>query len=205
MFNADKLGRSLAALGISAPGSIFEELATAYQADDRHYHSDTHVTECLKHFARHKSLSERPAEIEVAIWFHDAVYDTTKSDNEEQSAEWAKRYLQQHNVEGAIVERIVDMIIATKTHKVTTPDSALLLDIDLGILGTAADVFEAYDQAIRQEYHWVPLEQYRAGRAKVLGSFLDRQAIYQTDVFHSALEEPARRNLQAKIAELETS
>lgn len=205
MFNADQLGHSLAQLGINAAGSIFEELAAAYQADDRHYHSDTHVTECLKQFARHRDLSERPAEIEVAIWFHDAIYDTSKGDNEEQSAEWARCYLLEHKVEHATVERIVDMIIATKTHQVTNRDSALLLDIDLGILGTAAEVFEAYDQAIRREYHWVPLEQYRAGRADVLRSFLDRQTIYQTEAFHSTLEEPARRNLRAKIAELETN
>jgi len=204
MFTAKQLNRALTELGIDNSGAIFDELASAYRSGDRHYHNDTHVTECLVHFERHRSLAEKPAEIEVAIWFHDAIYDTTKGDNEELSAQWAQRYLLEHDVDPAVVARIFDMIIATKTHEVTTQDSALLLDIDLGILGTAPAVFEAYDQAIRQEYHWVPLEQYRPARAGILRTFLDRPAIYQTDVFHAALEEPARTNLRAKISELET-
>ncbi len=94
------------------------------------------------------------------------------------------------------------MILATKRHEGSTPDASLLLDIDLSVLGANAATFQAYDAAIKQEYAWVPEDQYRAGRAKVLGGFLARDAIYRTPTFRAAYESRARENLTAALAEL---
>ena len=149
-----------------------------------------------------RSLAIHPSEIQVAIWFHDAVYDTHQSDNEEQSAEWARSYLEGAGVSLESTTRIVRMILATKTHKPHDADAEIMLDIDLGILGTSAEVFESYDKAIRREYHWVPEEQYCVGRAQVLSSFLDRPNIYHTQLFSQQYESQARENLSRKIEEL---
>jgi predicted metal-dependent HD superfamily phosphohydrolase len=205
MFTKENLHQSLAALGVIEPDDIFLELAGSYQANTRHYHTDRHVSECLKHFSYHRDQAENPAEIEIAIWFHDAIYDTTKSDNEEQSADWAKRFLSNKSVNPKVVDRITNMIIATKTHQSETEDSALMVDIDLGILGTSADAFEEYDAAIRREFHWVPTVQYCIGRSQVLSSFLKREAIYQTPVMFNLYEVQARENLSRKIKELALS
>ena len=94
------------------------------------------------------------------------------------------------------------MILCTKTHVPSADDCRLMLDIDLGILGTPPDVFESYDQAIRREYHWVPEPDYRKGRATVLASFLNRDAIYRTSAFVEQHEKQARSNLERKINEL---
>ena len=115
MFEKQNLHQSLAVLGVIDPGDIFFELAESYEASTRHYHTDRHVSECLKHFSNYRDQAEKPAEIEIAIWFHDAIYDTTKSGNEEQSADWAKSYLTQKSVNPQVIDRIVKMIIATKT------------------------------------------------------------------------------------------
>jgi len=202
MFIITALSESLSAFGISECDAIFAALKDAYGGQDRHYHDESHVSECLGHLSSTSHLAVQRQEIEVAIWFHDAIYDSTKADNEERSADWAREYLSGEGVSENTIERIYNMIIATKTHKANTDDEELLLDIDLGILGTSASTFEQYDQAIRKEYHWVPAEQYSAGRVDVLRSFLDRPRIYQTAHFHDALEDSARSNLARKIDEL---
>lgn len=202
MFTEIALSDSLAEYGISNCSDIFLKLQDAYGDPGRHYHDRSHVAECLGHLSACKGIANRPREIEVAIWFHDAIYDTTKGDNEERSADWAKIYLDAQNVPNDAIGRIYDMIVATKSHTPKTDDEALLIDIDLGILGTSPQVFELYDEAIRREYHWVPIEQYVAGRVNVLQSFLDRSKIYHTDRFSDQLEAPARENLSRKISEL---
>ncbi len=205
MFDEKNLHRSLAGLGIEFPGDIFVQLDTAYGESTRYYHNAQHVAECLKHFAVYQEQAQYPAEIEVAIWFHDAIYDTTKQDNEAQSAEWARRYLTDKNVAIASIDRIVEIIIATKTHESESADSALMVDIDLGILGATVDAFDAYDAAIRKEFHWVPTAQYCMGRSQVLSSFLKRETIYQTQLMRDLYETQARKNLSRKMIELSQS
>lgn len=202
MFNKTRLSACLSQLGISDPGGLFEKLCDAYGEPGRYYHDETHINECLSHFSSCEQLAERPEEIEAAIWFHDAVYDSRAGDNEEQSAEWAMNYLSAKGAEPSVVSRIVRMILATKSHVSETADEALLLDIDLGILGTSASVFEQYDKNIRKEYEWVPVDEYVEGRTKVLRTFLDRPAIYQTESFARQYEARARDNLSRKIEEL---
>jgi len=196
----DQLGP--AQIDIADKTGVFRELSQSYGESGRHYHDQTHVSECLEHFSTCRELAERPAEVEIALWFHDAIYDTRSGDNEERSADWAAKFLNSIGIEQDVVSRIHQMIVATKTHVAASPDESLLLDIDLGILGASPEAFERYDAAIRSEYSWVPLEQYVAGRLGILKSFLDRPKIYQTDFFGRILEDKARVNLAAKVAEL---
>ena len=112
-----------------------------------------------------------PTEIELAIWFHDAVYDPKAGDNEERSADWAFRAMQDARCPADAIEAVRSMVLATKTHIAATEDEALLLDIDLGITAPF-ERFQRYDSQIRLEYEWVPLEQYRAARKDVLQGFL---------------------------------
>jgi predicted metal-dependent HD superfamily phosphohydrolase len=203
MFDFKPLDRVLVALGLKEDDKLFRFLDAAYSSPDRHYHSGTHISECLKQFAMLKHLADRPAEVEFAIWFHDAVYDTHQSDNEEQSAVLASSYLVKNDVHVDVVKRVEEMIVATKNHGSTTSDGALLLDVDLGILGTSSDVFERYDAQIRKEYEWIPLSDYKRGRAEILKSFLNRDAIFTTEYFQENYEARARSNLKRKIEELE--
>ena len=206
MFEFNHFAESMLQLRTSASKNadvaLFQELDTLYSEATRFYHDKTHVAECLTNFQHYRNQAVHPAEIEVAIWYHDAIYDTKAPDNEEQSAALAERSLSKAKVANASITRIVEMILATKTHEVSSPDSELMVDIDLGILGTPAEVFEHYDQNIRKEYHWVPRELYGPGRIKVLQSFLDRDVIFHTQKIHNRLEAQARANLTNKLAEL---
>ena len=205
MFSEQTLSASLSAFGVTDSTAIFSALSEAYGAAGRHYHDQSHVVECLTQLRKTTQLANRVEEVEIAIWFHDAVYESTRGDNEERSADWAREYLSGEGVPEASIARIYDMVIATKTHVARTDDEALLLDIDLGILGSSEATFEHYDQAIRKEYHWVPAEQYSAGRVSILRSFLDRPRIYQTDHYFDSLEQTARSNLARKIEQLSVS
>lgn len=195
MFTPENLASDLGELGISGIGGLFGKLDAAYGGSDRHYHNRGHIADCLTKFAQLRELAEHPAEVICAIWFHDAVYDSRRSDNEESSADWAERVLREHAVTPERITRVRELILATKTHVVTSPDSALLLDVDLSILGSDPETFAAYDTAIRKEYAWVSDAEYRTARAKVLQAFLDRPAIFRTDIMHQRFEEPARSNL----------
>ena len=196
---------SLVGVGIEPKINVFDELLAAYSEPSRHYHTQKHISQCLSHFNEFRSLATSPCEIEIALWFHDAVYDTRRSDNEAMSAQWAERYLTSEAAAPPVIAHIVTMILTTQTHNAYEADTALLVDIDLGILGAAPDVFEAYDQAIRQEYHWVPEAQYRTTRCQILKAFLDREVIYQTEEIRRCYEAQARENLSRKVHQLAIS
>ncbi|XCN73216.1 MAG: N-methyl-D-aspartate receptor NMDAR2C subunit [Candidatus Electrothrix aestuarii] len=201
MFRAENLARSLAELGARPSLSIFTELKDAYAHPARYYHTVRHIADCLTLFQDVRHLATRPAEVEIALWFHDAVYDTRRQDNEEQSAEWAIRFLEEVSVAYDVSNRIARLILATKDHVAHDADAALITDIDLCILGAPALVFDQYDSNIRREYHWVPEEPFRQGRRQVLEGFLKRPAIYHTKYFQAHYEQQARINLQRKVQE----
>jgi len=202
MFTREQFDRAIFDLGATPIESHFDDLQSAYSSPKRHYHSHTHVSECLNHLARVYALLAHPAEVEIAIWYHDAVYDAHANDNEIQSANLARLALTAAAAPDDTIDRICKMIIATQTHLSFNHDSATLLDIDLGILGASTTAFEQYDHQIRREYHWVPEALYRSRRADVLAMFLQRDKIFVTDFFHELYEEQARINLTNKIVEL---
>jgi predicted metal-dependent HD superfamily phosphohydrolase len=185
------------------PSPWYERLTAAHAEPQRHYHNQQHIAECLAEFDAARHLALQPEAVEVAIWFHDAVYDPKAADNEEQSAELAKRCLTEANVSEAFVQTVSTLILATKTHEVgRNPDAAVLVDVDLSILGKPKERFLEYESQIRKEYGWVPRIIFGSKRAKILEQFLARDRIYTTDWFHQKYEQTARHNLQTSIRQL---
>jgi predicted metal-dependent HD superfamily phosphohydrolase len=78
----------------------------------------------------------------------------------------------------------------------------VVVDIDLSILGAPPETFDAYQEAIREEYSWVPGFLYRRKRKKILRSFLTRDRIFTTDFFFGRYEERARQNLEGAVKTL---
>jgi predicted metal-dependent HD superfamily phosphohydrolase len=179
---------------------LFNRLVAAYSEGQRHYHTLQHLRECLLHFEAAASLAQHPAEVELALWFHDAVYDPQRSDNEERSAEWAARSVRGAGCAEDVARRVEMLVLATRTHAAAPDaDTKLLLDIDLAILGAAPARFAEYGRQVRAEYAHVPEELFRDRRARVLASFLARARIYATDAYRDALEQRARANLRVEI------
>jgi predicted metal-dependent HD superfamily phosphohydrolase len=186
------------------PATTFDELIAAYSEFGRFYHTLNHLEECFSHFDSAHRLARFAAEIEIAIWFHDAIYNTHRNDNEENSATWAVNVIRDSGLLPEVAKRIGDLILATK-HKVK-PDSAdasLFVDVDLSILGASSDRFDEYEKQIRREYAWVPENEFRQERAKLLREISARKHIYFTEFFRMRLEDTARENLKRSLVELE--
>lgn len=183
-------------------GGLMNQLLAAYSERHRHYHTLQHLRECLALFEAASPVATRPAEVELALWFHDAVYDPRASDNEARSADWVDAAVRAAGCDPAIAGRVAALVQATAHDTppaVTGPDVDLLLDIDLAILGSAPARFDESSRQIRAEYAHVPEETYRVRRSAFLQSLLARPALYRTEVFRVPLEEAARANLQRAL------
>jgi predicted metal-dependent HD superfamily phosphohydrolase len=140
--------------------------------------------------------------VELALWFHDVVYDPRRGDNVEMSASYAVDALEMLVDEGSL-RRVRELILATgHIGVVSGVDMGLVVDVDLAILGKPPIIYQRYEEAIRKEYSWVPLGDFSAGRASILRGFLEREHIYHTDVFRVRYEEQARQNLSHSIERL---
>jgi predicted metal-dependent HD superfamily phosphohydrolase len=182
------------------PTALFAQLQAAYKEAQRHYHTTAHILACLALFDEVRSLAARPDEVELAIWFHDAVYDPRAVDNEEKSAEWARTAL----IDSATGSRVAELVLATKQHRASDDDMALLLDIDLSILGTDEPTFAQFERDIRAEYSFVDDAFYRSGRAQVLSGFLNRSQIFLTASLRMRFEDRARENISRALKKLKT-
>lgn len=191
-----------ASLGLPAPPGLLEQLLAAWREPQRHYHTLQHLQECLALIDTLRAHAEQPADIELALWFHDAVYAVRAHDNEARSAHWALTALGAAGVDAGRCQRVHDLIMATcHTALPASNDAALLVDIDLAILGADDERFAEYERQIRAEYAWVPPDVYSVKRRAVLQGFIDRQHIYSLPGVRQRLEHSARRNLARAIAQ----
>jgi len=182
--------------------SWYQKLTLAYAEPQRHYHNQQHIAECLAEFDAARQLVQRPVVVELALWFHDAVYDPKAGDNEEQSARLATCCLEAAGV-AEMAAAVAKLVMATKAHDPQgEPDAMLLIDVDLSILGKDGQRFAEYESQIRAEYGFVPRLIYNFKRAEILQRFLARDRIYATDHFASRYEANARRNLEDSIRRL---
>jgi predicted metal-dependent HD superfamily phosphohydrolase len=173
----------------------------AWREPQRRYHTLQHLGECITLFERVGALASHPAEVEVGLWFHDAVYDVERSDNEARSADWLREAAGADGVAAAAAERICALIMATRHAALPTDvDAQLLVDIDLAILAADEARFAEYERQIRVEYALVPEATFRARRRAVLGGFLERERIFSTPRLRDELEPRARANLANALA-----
>lgn len=183
-------------LGSVAPHEVFDEVVARYREKHRHYHTLQHLDECLRLLDDVAPLATHAPEIELALWFHDAVYDSHKQNNEELSAMWARSTAAAAALPGESCDRIYNLVQVTANHNLPkTNDEALLIDIDLSILGASPDRFEEYERGIRSEYAWVPGLIFSAKRRSILEKFLQRETIFHTQYFIERYERQARMNL----------
>jgi predicted metal-dependent HD superfamily phosphohydrolase len=167
----------------------------------RTYHNLRHVEAVLETAKR--LLPQGNAHVALALAYHDAVYDPRAKDNEERSAQMARDELSGLGISHGDLDEIARLILLTKHHQVAEGDvvGSVVVDADLAILQASPEEYDRYAAAIREEYAWVPEEEYRVGRAKVLEGLMSRK------LFRSALldEEMARANMRREIDRLEAS
>jgi predicted metal-dependent HD superfamily phosphohydrolase len=188
-------------LGLSTDAKVWHrKLTGCYTEPGRFYHTLQHLEECLLAFdeARAAGQMKNPDLIEMALWFHDAVYDPRSSDNEASSAQMTAEAMVGHHAS----KEVAELIMLTKSHLPGTGvDDAWIIDIDLGIFARPWQRVLEYEGQIRREYDWVPEDVYQQKRAEILRAFLQRDSIYQTNVFRTKWEMEAKLHL-ARLLEI---
>ncbi len=190
-------------LGVTANEQTYQALVNAYSEKHRRYHTGEHISATLNHLDSVSDLADDAVEIELALWFHDAIYKPFSTSNELDSAIWASKFLSDNGVAKDRIGRVYNLIMATiHTAETEGNDQLLMVDIDLSILGTKPDVYDQFEKDVRHEYKLVPYFLYRKKRKEILVSFLEREKIYKNNFFYSKLEERARTNLSNVVKTL---
>ncbi|QRM88591.1 hypothetical protein FG167_04900 [Lacinutrix sp. WUR7] len=180
----------------------WNEINKQYSLNSRHYHNLSHLYNMLNQLENYTDEIMHLDSLKFAIWYHDIIYKSSKKDNEEKSALFAKKRLKHLNIDDKSIEIVQKLIISTKKHEIILPnnnDNAYLLDLDLSILGTDHKKYQSYIQNIRKEYKIYPDFMYKPGRKKVLNHFLERETLYFTDTFKNKYEVQARLNIKNEI------
>lgn len=181
----------------------YTKLQNSYNEKHRHYHNSKHIEAMLKHLENAKELAEDYEAIEIAIWFHDAIYKIFSSSNESDSANWAAKFLKENNASDDFIKKVHKLIMATLHNATSTDnDEQLLVDIDLSILGSSPEIYSEFEKQVRKEYRLIPDFIYKRKRKEVLSSFLERKQIYSHNDFFNLLESKAKSNLKNAINHL---
>lgn len=183
--------------------SLWAEIEKQYSHRSRRYHTLAHLEKMTAELTMVKEQIEDFEAIIFSIVYHDIVYKATKKDNEEKSAEWARKRLISLSYASQAVDRVGGHILATKSHHNSEDnDTNLFTDADLSVLGAPWEAYQQYYQQIRKEYAIYPDLLYKPGRRKVLQHFLDLPAIFKTEVFSTQYEGQARENLARELETL---
>lgn len=183
--------------------AAFDCLTALYEYPSRAYHNLKHVENMLDEFNVMGLFATEPLLVQLAIWFHDCVYNPKANDNEARSAEVCRALLYPFPLNPIQADVVTQLILATKHAAApATPDQRLMVDLDLAILGAAPEQYDAYADAIRTEYRHMNEATFKVGRRHILQGFVARPTIFSTDAFIQKYEAPARENLLREIDQL---
>lgn len=182
----------------SAPGdavTVFDQLVARYAAPARHYHTLSHILHCLDALDGLPGFPSDRDALEMAVWFHDAVYQPGASDNEQRSAELFA--IDGNALPAAFVQQVIRLILVT-THRnpPSAEDEAAMVDIDLSAFGLPWAEFIRDTRNVRAELTHVADADFFPSQARFLASLLARPRLYHTGHFHSRIEATARGNIQ---------
>ncbi len=182
--------------------TMWGDIEKNYSKSNRHYHTLTHLDNLLSELIPFKNKFTNWDIIVFAIAYHDIIYNTLKSNNEEKSAAFATKKLNAIGLPPMETSFCSQMILATKKHEAGNLETNLFTDADLSVLGADPGTYRTYTKQIRQEYSIYPDLIYNPGRKKVLTHFLEMNSIYKTNDFSSKYESSARLNLETELNSL---
>ena len=179
---------------------VYDDLVTHYNEPGRCYHDLNHLTHCLREFDRAAVGMEIPNAVELALWFHDAVYVPGATDNEQRSADlffqWRRTWFSP-----ALVDKVCDFILITMHRQNPEKgDESYMVDIDLSSFGEHWPIFLRDTWNVRKEQAHVPDAIYYPAHARFLKMLLNRPRIFHTDFFYEKYEEAARQNINRLLS-----
>ena len=173
-------------------------LVAAWSEPHRRYHDLAHLAAVLGLAGELGEAADLHA-VRLAAWYHDAVYDPERDDNEEASAQRARAGLR-GLVDDDRVAEVERLVLLTAGHDPAPEDrnGAVLCDADLAVLAAPAESYAAYASAVRAEYGHLSDEEFTAGRTAVLEHLLSLPALYRTAAAQPWTA-PARANMTAEL------
>jgi predicted metal-dependent HD superfamily phosphohydrolase len=200
----DKMSEALLARWstlVPAAPEVGRGLVERYAEPHRRYHDLRHLAEVLDRIDRLAAYADDRDAVELAGWFHDAIYDPHRSDNEEASARLAEELLPASGVPDVRVAAVARLVRLTASHSPAADDAdgAVLCDADLGVLAEEPERYGEYVADVRAEYAHVDDDAFRRGRAEVLGRLLAYDPLFHTPFGRTAWEARARHNLRAEL------
>ncbi len=183
--------------GGTAPNAVqvFAELCNRYGASGRHYHTARHICQCLRQLDSARTVIPHPDYVEVAVWFHDAVYDAKAKDNEDRSA---RLFLGlSADLPGAARQAISTLILATvHPNEPSCGDQRYIVDIDLSSFGLPWVEFLRDSRDVRAEFPHLSNDLFLTGQGSFLRHLTGRKNFFLTNFFRNRLESQARDNIR---------
>lgn len=177
--------------------SLLLDLTRCYLEPHRTYHALPHIADMLQ---RGRDLQLSDVQV-AAIWFHDAIYDPTRKDNEERSAAMAVERLTAVGWAEADVRLVARIVRDTTTHTPSAPEAEVVIDLDLASLALPRPAFERNGARIRAECAAFDDATFTAGRLAFMEAFLARERLFWTP-WGAPLEPLARENLRLDVERL---
>lgn len=176
--------------------NIYRQLHNAYHEPQRHYHTMLHIEQCIGMFDDCKSLASDADSLELAVWFHDVIFEPDQADNERRSADLYLELSQGvHDDERrGLVERLI-MATLHNGDSLADHDAVYMVDIDLSSFGLSWEAFLEDSQNLRRESAHLEDSEYYRRKKEFQARLLQKQRFYQSDYFTERLEKQARSNL----------
>ena len=186
-----------------AAAHIRADLVRLYSEPHRRFHTLSHIDDCLSRFDEVDTLMKDPDAVEVALWFHDAIYRPGSPDNEARSVE----LFQQRSAGAAssFIKRVSDHIMATKhVASDVVGDRGFVVDIDLHGFAEPWDIFMAKGDELRAEHAMQSDDEYYHAQVRFLTRLTKRRFFFCTPYYRARYEKLARENVQ-RLLKLRTS
>lgn len=201
----EKLWLRCAIDGVDAkPHACFAQVQRHYREPHRRYHTPAHIAHCLEQFDLARALLDAPDAVELAIWYHDVIYDVGASDNELQSAQLLRRHAD-GVIAGDLVQCVDDLVMVTVhgQRQPVTRDQGFMVDIDLSSFGLPWAKFLRDSEAVREEFADMSDAQFYPRQREFLASLIAREHFCITEFFRARHEARARKNITRYLADLE--
>ena len=182
--------------------SIYADVKAHYMEPHRRYHTPVHIAHCLKQLDLSKAHMDNPDAVEMAIWFHDVIYDAKATDNEQQSADYFVR-LCGDELSPDFKSTVNQLIMVTihRKHPVIN-DEKFIVDIDLSSFGLPWERMFKDSEGVRNEFSHMSDEEFYPAQKIFLDSLLARKTFCFTEFFRERHEQMARDNIRRYLESL---
>jgi len=181
----------------------FDEIILAHEDEGRYYHNLEHLNDLFTELEQASHLIDDFNLVNIAVFYHDIIYNPTANNNEEKSAEFSSNHLKLMGASEQLIKSVHEAIIRTKKHSESENNNInLFTDADLSILATKPEDYKNYSQKIRYEYITYPSYLFDKGRIQALKQLMDTGRIFKTEYFYKLYEKQALDNLQDELKSL---